>query len=116
MHKYQKAALNIAFLTIMLSAGLRGRYVDVTSNDLDTDLSGDLRPGYAQNQQEELLSAFENNDYPAWRKLTAGKPSAPGIDESTFRRFVAARQAARQGQYGKAIKLTEKIKNELGIA
>jgi len=111
MKKYKKAAINIAFLTVMLSAGLMGSYTEAANNEADLNWNNNNRPRPVQKRREMIMAAFENSDYQAWKKMIGNKVS--GISETAFQRFVIARTAARNGEYVKAIKITEQLKKEL---
>ncbi len=110
MKKYKKAAINIAFLTFFLSAGLAGSYQAPLNNDADIDWNND-QASYKQERRELIISAFENNDYRAWRQITGQQVG--GVNEEVFSRFTAARAAARSGRYSQAIKLTERLKKDI---
>jgi hypothetical protein len=116
MKKYQKVAINIAFLTIIFSAGLITSSLAVLgSSDVDLDLNEGKITKYSQEKQEKILNTFEKSDYQAWQKIVGQKNKVGEIiDEETFKNFITARVAARNGQYNKAIKLTEELKKKVG--
>lgn len=107
MKKYKQAAASIAILTIMLSAGLY-----IGSN-------GDQSNSFGQRylaQQEEILTAFENGDYSAWRNILAkNKKKIPNLSQADFQTFLRARQAARSGNYDQAIAISRQLKSKLQI-
>ena len=88
MKKYRKVAINIAFLMMILSAGITNSYL--------------------------FINTIENNDYETWRKI-AGQNNKTNkvIDETAFKSFNIARTAARNGQYNKALKITEGLKRKV---
>ena len=105
MKKYKQAAASIAILTIMLSAGLYGN----TGNDQDDSSSKKSSP-----QQEAILTAFENRDYSAWQQILAkNNKDYPPLSEKDFADFIAARLAARSGNYGQAIKIAQQLVSKL---
>lgn len=115
MKKYKKVAINIAFLTMFLSIGLTSNYLANFNSDSDTDFNFNLNnkrgEKYSQERQEKILNAFENNDYQAWKKIIGQNNKINNIiNESSFQRFVLARTAARNGEYSKALRITEELK------
>jgi hypothetical protein len=101
MKKYKKAAISIAFLTIIMSTGICTSYTDNLDNQ-DKNKSKKNRF-----QQEMILNAFENNDYLGWKKIVRSNSDfVKVISENDFTKFVEARNAARSGQYDKSIKLS----------
>lgn len=116
MKKYQRVAMNIAFLTIIFSAGLVGGHiVALASNvNLNFNLNDKIAANYSNKQQEKILDAFENANYKAWKKLVGQNHKINSVvDEATFKNFIAARRAARNGQYNKALKITEELKERI---
>jgi hypothetical protein len=117
MKKYQKVALNIAFLTMILSTGMATNYT--RASNLDSNYDSNLTNNEeglksSSKKQEKILNTFENNDYASWKKIV-GKNNKVNdvIDKVAFNRFVAARIAARNGQYNKALRITEELKKEI---
>jgi len=105
MQKYKKAALNIAFLTFLLTGGM-------TSGFFAAEIDGQRND--VLNQEERLLSAFENDDYESWKKIVSKKSNIHNVvEKNDFETFVEARKSARSGDYEKAIELTEKLEVEL---
>lgn len=105
MHKYKQAAAYIAFLTIILTAGISNGYVAAEAADISQPNS---------QYQEAILDAFEKNDYDAWRKIVGRKSNLKDIvSRQEFEQFVAARMALRGGDYDQAIMLSEKLEKEL---
>jgi hypothetical protein len=117
--KYKKAALNIAILTMILSAGLSTGALAATnvSSDIDSNLDSNIEINQAsKDRQEKIISTFEANDYAAWKKMIGENSRISGrVQEADFHLFIAARQAARSGEYDKAIKLTESLKKSLSL-
>lgn len=114
MNKYKKVAINLAFLTMIFSAGITSRYViDVSPDIIDShiNLTNKNATKYPTDMHERVLTTFENSDYATWKKLVGAKHKINNVvDEVTFKRFVVARNAARNGQYNKALKITEQLK------
>ena len=109
MHKYKKAAINIALITIIFTTGLTSSVIASLSGGPDSDIESRMAKPDAR--QEKVVASLEAEDYETWRK-TVGRNSkvAKLIDENSFRLFIKARNAARQGEYDEAIGLTEEIK------
>jgi hypothetical protein len=105
MHKYRKAAINIAFLTIILTSGTYSGLAKLTNNsENDKD----------QSRQEAILETFENDDFTEWKRIVGQKEEITHlVDENDFHVFVAARKIARAGNYDQAIKLTKKLEQKL---
>lgn len=114
MKKYEKVAINLALLTIIFSAGITSNYLATANSDSDLNLNNKKTAKYSQEKQEKILNTFENSDYQTWKKII-GQNNKVGdiIDEPTFKNFVTARIAARNGQYNKAIKITEALKRKV---
>lgn len=114
MNKYKKVAINLAFLTMIFSAGITSRYViDVTPDIIDShiNLTNKDNAKYPSDMHERVLNTFEDSDYQTWKKLVGAKNNINKVvDEVAFKRFVVARNAARNGQYNKALKITEQLK------
>lgn len=115
MKKYQKVAINIAFLTMILSAGITNNYLYAFSQDADFDadlsLTNKESTKYSNERKEKILNTFENSDYQSWKKIIGQNNKINNIiDEFVFQRFVTARVAARNGQYNKALKITNELK------
>ncbi|NTW21922.1 hypothetical protein HGA34_00060 [Candidatus Falkowbacteria bacterium] len=103
MQKYKQAAMSIAFLTLLFTAGA---------------FAGPARQAGADNpaqaRQEAILASFENDDYDAWKE-SVGKRNGIGeiITKDDFKAFVAARRAARSGNYDKAIAISSELEDKL---
>ena len=119
MKKYQKVALNIAFLTMILSSGIATNYISASALDTNSNFDSNLinnEEGLksSNKKQEKILNTFENNDYASWKKIVGKNNKINNvIDEVAFNRFVSARIAARNGQYNKALRITEELKKEI---
>lgn len=115
MQQYKKVAINITFLTIILSAGILGnRLVNLNQDSGVGNLNSKKNTKYSQGVKEKLLNTFENNDYQSWRQLIGKNHKLNNIiDESAFNKFVAARLAARNGRYDEAIQITEVLKKKV---
>ena len=119
MQKYKKAAINIAFLTMILTVGISNSFLFSSDFDSDIDLNNKKAPKYIQEKQEKVTATLEQSDYQTWKKLIGKNNKINSlINESDFQLFVEARSAARNGRYDKAIeitdKITEKIKKQTG--
>ena len=113
MKKYKKAAINIALLTLLLTVGLMN---NITNLEFDQDSTSDSFKGSknTQKKQEMVVYTLENKDYEAWKKVVGPNSRLSGlIDEYKFKRLAVARDAARNGHYNKAIKITEELKQSL---
>lgn len=111
MHKYRKAAMNIALITIIFTAGLTSSALAAFTGQ-DADFESRLAKPDAR--QERVIKTLEDADYESWKK-TVGKNNkiVKIIDENSFQKFIEARSAARQGEYDKAIKITEALKGQV---
>lgn len=104
MPKYKKAALTIAFLTLLLTGGLTTGYVKASEEDNDN----------IANQEEMILDSFENDDYESWKRLIAQKGEiSEVVSKEDFEEFVSARELARSGQYEAAIQKAERLELKL---
>lgn len=115
MKKYKKAAINIAFLTLLLTVGLMN---NISNLDFDQDSNQDNFRGQknTQKKQEMVVYTLENKDYESWKKIVGSNSRLSIlIDEYKFKSFVDAREAARNGKYNKAIKITEELKQFLKL-
>lgn len=115
MKKYKQAAINIAFLTLLLTVGLMN---NISNLEFDQDSTSDSLIGSknTQKKQELVAHTLENKDYEAWKKVVGSNSRLSGlIDEPKFKSLAVARDAARNGYYDKAIKITEELKQTLRI-
>ena len=105
MKKYEKAALSIAFLTILLSGGLTAGFVGI-----DADVDDEA----AISREEKVLDTFENDDYDGWKKIISRNSNIGNmISREDFENFVAARRLTRKGEYERAIQLAEGLEEGL---
>lgn len=107
MQKYKQAAIAIAFLTIILSAGVcNGLASRRDENENKRERA----------QKMAILNAFEQGDYDAWKKIIKQKGEVLGdISREEFARFIAARQAARSGDYDVAIEISRQLEEDLKL-
>ncbi len=120
MNKYKKVAANIAILTIILSTGLSASCVanigvaNADAPEADMNIVANDNSKLSSEKQAKILTAFENNDYGTWLKIMGQNNKINSIiDQATFNNFIMARNAARNGQYKKALKITESLKKGL---
>lgn len=111
MHKYKQAAISIAFLTIIFTSGICAGYIDMQEKRINRK---------NLTRQEAILETFESNNFQAWKKLMAKEGSiCQVIEQEDFSNFVSAREAARSGEYDKAIVMAQNIemiiKNKMGL-
>lgn len=92
-------------VTLILTSGL----YNGLSFENKTDSAVSNRPS-----QEDILDTFEKNDYESWSKLVASLGMVHNVVTKTdFQTYVDARQAARSGNYDKAIALSSSLEMEL---
>ena len=114
MQKYKKAAINIAFLTMLLSTGISDNSLLNSNTDWDSDLNDNEISKYSQARQEEIISTFEDDDYQAWKKIVGQNNKLNKlISEFEFQLLVKARTEARNWQYDEAIKITDWLKETI---
>lgn len=103
MQKYKKAAISIAFLTMIFTAGMSaGYYVYGRSFDNPDEY------------KMAVLSTFEDNDYKAWKKVIGKRKGISRIiGQEEFRLFVEARKAVRSGEYDKALTISSELEDRL---
>jgi hypothetical protein len=103
MQKYRQAALVIAFLSALFTCGL-------SASALAVARAGSVQNGSSSRIQE----SFESGDYESWRKLTASRKGfEPLSDKEKFNRFIAARLAARGGDYDSALRISRDLAAEI---
>ena len=69
-------------------------------------------PNYSIERHDDMLKAFQNKDYQAWKKLMQGKGRVTqAVTEKTFAQFAKAHELALQGKTAEAAK----IRTELGL-
>jgi hypothetical protein len=102
MQTYKRAALAIAFLTLIFSGGMSAGVI------------GARAAGSSGYQEERILEIFENDDYDTWRRIVAKRNKLGEIvTREDFSTFIEARKAARDGEYEKAISIAEALESEL---
>ena len=106
MKRYQKAAVSIAFLTAVLSAGLTPGYAIADNGSTGSDVN--------YSQAQAILETFESDDFDRWQKSISGDSELNSlVSKKDFERFIAARQAARSGDYNTAIKIANRVETSL---
>ncbi|MEI7890426.1 MAG: hypothetical protein WCI36_00495 [bacterium] len=100
MMNYQKAAINIAFLTVIMTGGI---------------CSGSKNKDNKRHMNRKLiLEAFESGDYETWSRIVKKNTDlVTVIAEDEFIKFIDARNAARVGDYEKSIALSSALEFEL---
>lgn len=99
------AALTLAALTVLFTAGACNSYSD---EDDFSEISG--KSYLPKEKQELILQTIEDGDYNAWKKKVEKYGSVSGIiDEINFRRFVEAREYARNGDYDHSLEIGLKL-------
>lgn len=69
-------------------------------------------PNYSADRHAEMLKAFENKDYTAWKNLMQNRGRVTQvITEANFAKFAEAHNLALQGKTVEA----QKIREELGL-
>ncbi len=110
MKKYQQAIVSVAFLTLLLSAGLNIGLPDVDTSENNAK---------GKEKSELILNSFENADYRSWKAAVGKNMIGNLVSNNDFNHFLAARTAVRSGNYDQAINLTNtleaKLKNHLGV-
>ena len=108
MLNYKEAIIGLAFLTIIMTNGaVYGSFKAKTKTKSKVD----------EAQQQGILESFEQNDYLVWRKLVCKNNELMTIvNEGQFKKFIAARNAARSGLYEQSIVLAKSLEAELRSA
>jgi hypothetical protein len=102
MQKYKRAAISIAFLTLIFTAGLSSGYSVYNKNTDDPD-----------DDKIVLLSTFENNDYKLWKKVVGKRKRVDKlVSQADFQQFVEARSAVRSGDYDKALAIASVLEDK----
>lgn len=94
MKKYRQAALILAVLTLVLTAGITTAYA--SEYEYDENLS---------KKRTSVLSAFENNDYDSWKEIIHGSSISKIVTKERFEQFIKARNLARSGKYDESFEL-----------
>ncbi len=72
-------------------------------------------PYYDEGRCDEMLDAFDENDYEAWRELMAlnnrNSKVLEVVDEENFHLFVEAHRAGKNGEY----EVANELRTELGL-
>lgn len=69
-------------------------------------------PNYSPEKHEEMIKAFETNDYATWSKLMEGRGRITEIiNEGNFTKFAEAHKLAMEGKFEEA----RQIRTELGL-
>lgn len=67
-------------------------------------------PNYSAERHEDMMKAFENNDYNAWKNLHQGKGRASEvITEENFSKFSEMRKLMLEGKTDEANKIREQL-------
>ncbi len=105
MQKYKQAAISIAILTVILSAGLYTSYRLNSRNKIDQE---------TPSKEEKILVAFENRDYHSWKAIVLQhNQTYAKLSQNDFNTFLEARQAARSGNYDRAIAISQQLKFQI---
>jgi len=109
MRKYKMAAISLAAITIILTAGTCSVYAD---DEESMDFAGSSCLPKAK--QELILQSFEAADYGAWQKRISRYCEISDIvDKRIFRDFIKARELARNGDYGRSLEISTRIRKYL---
>jgi hypothetical protein len=97
-------------LAIVSLAGAAMIYNQAAAYRGDASKTG---PNYDPARHEEMLNAFKNNDYTAWKKLMGDRPGRVNqvINESNFEKFAEAHKLSLEGKTAEA----NAIRQELGL-
>ena len=104
MKKYQEAIASVAFLTLMLSAGLNIGFSNINSDKYSARSNG---------KAEQIMNSFEQDNYDLWKSVLGTTAVGELINKDDFKNFVASRQAVRLGRYEEAINLTKNLELRL---
>ncbi len=67
-------------------------------------------PNFSEERHEAMASAFETNDYNAWKELMQGKGRVlQVINEQNFSRFAEAHRLELEGKKDDAMKIREEL-------
>lgn len=104
MQKYKQAAVSIAFLTFILTAGLSFGSFGVISQSRATGGS----------VTSSVIESLEHGDYEAWKaSMNKHQDLAEIVTPVEFSMYTEARQAARNGDYERAIALAQTLEAQL---
>lgn len=102
---YRQAALSIALLTIIFTAGLTDGYECFSDKE---------QKEVAEAKREQIMTSIEKADYDLWRQSIGAQNSVTSvINRNDFQAFVQLRQEARSGAYDKSIELAQSLKVKL---
>jgi hypothetical protein len=115
INNYKQAAASVAFLTLLLTAGIYPFGV----KQVRATVSTTRQRGDSAEQQKQILEAFEQGDYQAWKNLVASNGVLEQvITQADFDQFILARNMVRSGQYEASLPissdLAERLKVKLG--
>ena len=78
----------------------------------DPSVQGPKGPNFTEERHQEMIQAFDGNDYQAWKELMQGKGRVTEvINEDNFARFAEAHKLALEGKTEEA----SQIREELGL-
>ncbi|MEI8361343.1 MAG: hypothetical protein WCG01_04395 [bacterium] len=98
---YKQAAISIAILTIIFTAGMTDGYRCCARRSKQS----------AEMKRERVMSSIEGADFDQWRQSVGPEyVMLSDIAKEDFREFVIARKLARSGRYEKSIILANKLK------
>lgn len=72
---------------------------------------GQFGPNYTPERHQQMLKAFENNDYSAWKNQMGNRGAARVVTEQNFARFTQMHNLMLEGKVDEA----NKIRTELGL-
>jgi hypothetical protein len=72
---------------------------------------GQFGPNYTPERHEQMLKAFENNDYAAWKNQMGNRGAANVVTEQNFSRFTQMHNLMLEGKIDEA----NAIRSELGL-
>ena len=102
-----KKILGIGVLSLALGAIFMAQTADAYRGD--PSVQG---PNYSEDRHEAMLSAFENNDYEAWKNLMGNRGRVSQIiTKDNFAKFAEAHKLTLAGNTVEA----QKIRQELGL-
>ncbi len=105
--KYKKAAISIAILTLMMTAGLSSAYAA-------TDSQGFTPNSFKTDTQINLLNTLEAGDYEQWKQAVGHYSGLSGvIAKDDFLEFIRARKFAREGRYDESLAMSQALGDRL---
>jgi len=107
MTTYQKAAIIIAMLTLVMSSNISAVYASPAETE-------QLISNFFQEEWEDFLETFEDDDYNKWKKIVGENSKIVKIiTREKFAQFIKARELARQGKYEESISLADELKKDI---